>query len=84
MHLVPETVETNLVWIRIDPSLCTAADLVQRLRQRGILVHPLGPYAVRACTHLDVTTPQILRAAETLVKTVAELSGKPVGTARTS
>ena len=31
-------VETNLVWVRVDPSLGTAADLAAYLRSRGILV----------------------------------------------
>ena len=73
LRLSPEKVETNLIWIRIDPSLCTAQQLVQALREAGVYIHPLGPYAVRACTHLDVDAAKVTRAAEVLVKTVRAL-----------
>src|SRR5262249_17847475 len=47
-------VETNLVWIAVDPALGTAKDVVDRLRAEGVLVSALGSQVVRACTHLDV------------------------------
>ena len=73
LKLVPAEVDTNLIWIRIDPKLCTAQELVHRLKQRNVLIHPLGPYAVRACTHLDVNAEQVSRAAEALTRTVRDL-----------
>ena len=48
-------VETNLVWVAVDPSVGTAAEVAAYLRSRGILVSVLGPQVLRACTHLDVT-----------------------------
>ena len=59
-------VETNLVWIEVDPSLGTAAEVVAHLRARGVLVSALGPQVVRACTHLDVSREDCLRAAEAI------------------
>jgi threonine aldolase len=56
-------VETNLVWIAVDPKLGTAAEVTGLLRERGVLVSPLGPQVVRACTHLDVNADQAARAA---------------------
>ena len=48
-------VETNLVWIAVAPTLGTASEVAARLRDRGVLVSPLGPQVIRACTHLDVS-----------------------------
>ncbi|HEY2155762.1 MAG TPA: low-specificity L-threonine aldolase [Isosphaeraceae bacterium] len=59
-------VETNLVWIEVDPSLGTAAEVVARLKSQGILISALGPQVVRACTHLDVTREDCTRAAEAI------------------
>jgi threonine aldolase len=73
LKLAPEKVETNLVWFRIDPSLCTAQQLAQALREHGVLIHATGPHTMRACTHLDVDTAAITRAAESLVKTVRSM-----------
>ena len=56
-------VETNLVWITVDPSLGTASEVAARLRERGVLVSALGPRVLRACTHLDVTRAEVEHAA---------------------
>lgn len=57
-------VETNLVWVTVDPSLGTAAEVAAYLRSHGILVSALGAQVLRACTHLDVTREQAEQAAE--------------------
>jgi threonine aldolase len=59
-------VETNLVWVRVDPSLGTAAEIVAYLRTRGILVTALGSQVIRACTHLDVTGDDVAYAASVI------------------
>jgi threonine aldolase len=59
-------VETNLVWVAVDRSLGTAAEVAAYLRSRGILVSVLGPQVLRACTHLDVTRQQVELAAEVI------------------
>jgi threonine aldolase len=59
-------VETNLVWIEVHPSLGTAAEVVARLKSRGILISALGPQVARACTHLDVSQEDCLRAADAI------------------
>ncbi|MFV0442194.1 MAG: threonine aldolase family protein [Planctomycetaceae bacterium] len=58
------SVETNLVFFEVDPDWGTAAQLSAALRSRNVKMLPLGPQRLRACTHLDVTTEQILQAAE--------------------
>jgi threonine aldolase len=59
-------VETNLVWIEVDPSLGTAKEVAARLKAAGVLVSALGAQVLRACTHLDVSKEQALRAAEAI------------------
>lgn len=57
-------VETNLVWVEVEPSLGTAAEVAARLRAEGVLVSALGPQVIRACTHLDVSAAQVEYAAD--------------------
>src|SRR5208283_4054440 len=59
-------VETNLVWVRVDPALGSAAEVVAYLRSRGILVAALGSQVIRACTHLDLTCQDIEYAASVI------------------
>lgn len=73
LRLNPPEVETNLVWFEIDPELGTAKSLAAALKQRGILIHAAGPQMLRACTHLDVSTAQAERAAETIRQVVRRL-----------
>ena len=66
LRLESGPVETNLVWIAVDPQLGTAADVVARLREAGVLVSALGAQVVRACTHLDVTREGVEIAADAI------------------
>ena len=59
-------VETNLVWVSVDPSLGTAAEVAAYLRSRGIMVAVLGAQVIRACTHLDVTRDDVEYAASVI------------------
>ncbi len=59
-------VETNLVWVRVDPALGSAAEVAAYLKSRGILVAALGAQVIRACTHLDVTLQDIEYAASVI------------------
>jgi threonine aldolase len=59
-------VETNLVWVSVDPTLGTAAEVAAYLRTRGILVAALGGQVIRACTHLDVTRDDVEYAASVI------------------
>jgi threonine aldolase len=63
LRLESKPVETNLVWIEVDPKLGTAPQVAARLRDSGVLVSALGPQVLRACTHLDVSRAQAERAA---------------------
>jgi threonine aldolase len=59
-------VETNLVWVAVDPAFGTAPEIVARLRAEGVLVSAVGPQVLRACTHLDVSREQVEFAAEAI------------------
>jgi threonine aldolase len=63
LRLESGPVETNLVWIEVDPGLGTAREVAARLRDDGVLVAALGPQVMRACTHLDASDEQIDHAA---------------------
>jgi threonine aldolase len=66
LHLEPPEVDTNLIWVRIDPEAGTAKEITARLKQQGVLIHAAGLQKIRACTHLDVSKAQAERAAEIL------------------
>jgi threonine aldolase len=74
LRLDPPEVETNLVWVQADPDLGTAHEIAAALRARGVLVHIAGPHTFRACTHLDISAAQALRAAETFREAVPRLA----------
>jgi threonine aldolase len=67
-HLEPtaESFDTNLVFFRVDPAWGTAARLVERLKQRGLLMGATGPQTVRASLHLDIRSEDVRRAVEIL------------------
>jgi threonine aldolase len=58
----PETVSTNMVVLPAE----NAADLVQRLRESGVLAGAVGPRAVRLVTHLGVDDDDTQRACKAL------------------
>ena len=65
--LVPETVETNLVWFDVDRvRFGSPQEVVRRLNARGVLLSALGETTVRACTHLNVTRADCETAATAL------------------
>jgi threonine aldolase len=59
-------VETNLVWVAVNPSVGSAADVAAYLGSRGIVVSVPEPQVIRVCTHLDVTSQQVEYAARTI------------------
>jgi threonine aldolase len=65
VEIDPETVETNIVIFRLIGSL-TPAELIVRLRTRGVLTSSVGPQLVRLVTHRDVSRGGCIRACEIL------------------
>ncbi len=66
LRLKPETIDTNLVYFHLEPGGLTAAELVERLRGRGILMHETAPDSIRAVTHLDVTAADVQEAIDSV------------------
>jgi len=58
----PGRVETNIVIIQITDRKLTSQAIVERLKERGLLIVPIGARALRAVTHLDVSGEDIDRA----------------------
>jgi threonine aldolase len=59
-------VETNLVWVAVNPSTGTAADVAAFMRSRGIIISVPAPQIIRVCTHLDVAIEQVEYAARVI------------------
>lgn len=72
LHLEPEP-QTNIVMVRIDPSLGTAADFVSGLSAAGVGVLPMGPQHIRFVTHMDVDRQQTERACAAIEQVAAKL-----------
>jgi threonine aldolase len=65
----PETVETNIVIFRLAGGI-GAAEVVVRLKARGILASTVGPDAIRLVTHHDVSRGACITAAEVLTEEI--------------
>jgi threonine aldolase len=68
-----DRLETNIVVFHLADGAPDAPTLVERAREREVLVLAFGPRTVRAVTHLDVSSQACRRAAEILL----ELAGGP-------
>ena len=64
-----DSVETNIVIFRLANGM-TGADLVARLRARGVLAIALGPATVRLVTHRDVSRKDCIEAAGVLAEEI--------------
>jgi threonine aldolase len=64
-----DAVETNIVVFRLTPGL-RAADVVARLKSRGILASAVGPATIRLVTHLDVDRAACATAADALAEEI--------------
>ena len=62
------TVQTNIVVLRLRAGTIDAAMLVQRARERGVLLNAFDARTIRAVTHLDVSREQAERAGAILVE----------------
>ena len=63
-----DTAQTNIVAFNLveRKGVPDATSFVERCRDRGVLLNPLGPRRVRAVTHLDVTADQVREAARVM------------------
>ncbi len=68
--LVVEEPHTNLVFFDTRASGVTADSLAARVRQEGLSVSTVGPYRVRACTHLDVDAAGVESAVQIIADAI--------------
>jgi threonine aldolase len=68
--LDPASVRTNILLFHLREDGPDAPTVVDRARDRGVLVLAFGPRAVRAVTHLDVTAEECARAAGLLLEAI--------------
>ena len=66
------TVQTNIIVFHLAAEAPSAAAVVERARQHGVLVMAFAERTIRAVTHLDVSVEQCDRAAEVLVAAVED------------
>lgn len=56
-------VETNIIIFQLKPTI-TAADMVEKLKEKGILCFATGKQTIRFVTHLDVSEEMVGRTLE--------------------
>ena len=66
----PDGVETNIVVINTGTT--PAAAVAAAAAERGVLVSALGPFMIRAVTHLDVTADDCEWAGQLVGKLLSE------------
>ena len=68
LALLGDSVDTNIVIFKVEPSLGTAAEFCEKLKAAGVLMLAIAAQQVRAVTHLDVDEADTLRAGEFLAE----------------
>ncbi len=63
--------QTNIVMVDLVRDGDSAEAVAARLAQAGVRLAPYGPRRLRAVTHLDVTRPDVERAARIIVEALA-------------
>jgi threonine aldolase len=71
-NLTVEQPETNLVFFDTSSTGLTADMLADKVRSDGVLLSTVGPYRVRACTHLDVDAEGVDLAVSVIARAVAK------------
>ncbi len=63
-----DVVQTNIVIMEVKGAKYTAPQIVEALKERGVLILAIGPDKLRAVTHLQVSTEDIQRAIDIFKK----------------
>lgn len=66
LAIAPDQTPTNMVFLHVDPTICTAQELSDRIARHGVHALALDPQRLRLVTHLDVTTAGIDHAVEAI------------------
>jgi len=70
IHLDPDSVETNIVIFQVAIDGVTVMEIVDSLKQNGVLVVPFGGSSIRCVTHLNVTRKDIQDAIRIMQKII--------------
>ncbi len=65
-RVAPLAPDTNIVMLDLTADGLSADDAVARLADAGVLVVPFGPRRLRAVTHLDVSTDDVVWATDVI------------------
>jgi threonine aldolase len=76
IHIDPATVQTDIVIFELDHPTLTPAQLSAGLKERGVLLNPIGGSRLRAVTNYEVSAEDIER---TLVIVAEVLEKAPTG-----
>jgi threonine aldolase len=78
LRIDPARVQTNIVIFEVAADGLTPAAVSAKLKERGVLINPVGGPRLRAVTHCDVTRRDCEEAAEALEEIVAVIAaGSP-------
>ncbi len=70
-------IDSNIVIFAIDPSVASAARVVEECRELGLLLLAFSPTMIRAVTHLDFDDAQLQRAQQILAQVWQLLGATP-------
>jgi threonine aldolase len=73
VRLKPQEVETNILFLELDPDTARldAYGLMHAMRERGVMALAASPTLMRLVTHLDVSREQIEAAANVICDTLS-------------
>lgn len=74
LSLAHEPIETNIVYVDVDPRLGTAFDFMHALTTADVLSFSETPTRVRLLTHMDVSQDEVIRAGQIIHQVAKELS----------
>ena len=70
IELDSATVQTNILVFGLTANAPDAPTVVNRAKERGVLIFAFGPRTIRAVTHLDVSREECARAADVLLEII--------------
>jgi len=71
IKLIFDRCETNLVFFDVSDTGMDAATVSDKLLAHDVRIGAMGPYRMRAVTHLDIDAGQLEEAADALRKVVS-------------
>ena len=73
LNVDPESIQTNIVFVEVDESLGTAAEMIAALNRHGVQVSYPGQQSIRMVTHRHITPADIEEALSRTAAAAREL-----------